>query len=81
MSTATLDRKVEERQLTIHDRCDAACGSQAYVRVTGNTGSLFFCSHHYTKIMREPDSALAMTAFATDTLDERGHLSDKRAGL
>ena len=80
MSTSTLDRKNKERQLTAHDRCDADCTSQAYVRVSGKTGDLMFCSHHYTKIMTNPNSYLAMSTFAKDTVDERGYLSDKRAG-
>ena len=32
--------------MTAHDRCDA-CGAQAYVRVTLETGGeLLFCAHH-----------------------------------
>lgn len=81
MSTATLDRKTQERQLTIQDRCDASCDAQAYVKVTGNSGDLLFCSHHYTKIMKDADGYLAMSSFAKETIDERHYLSDKRAGL
>ncbi|WP_454294621.1 DUF7455 domain-containing protein [Salana multivorans] len=39
MTTATAD------QLTAADRCDR-CGAQAYVRVTLESGQLFFCAHH-----------------------------------
>lgn len=75
MSTATLDRKTQERQLTIQDRCDADCGSQAYVKVEGSTGELLFCAHHYTKIMSDPSGYIAMTSFATNTIDEREYIS------
>lgn len=74
MSTATLEKKLE-RQLTIQDRCDADCGSQAYVKVKGSTGELLFCAHHYNKIMSDPTGYIAMTSFATNTIDEREHLS------
>ena len=74
MSTATLEKKLE-RQLTMQDRCDANCGSQAYVRVEGSTGELLFCAHHYNKIMSDPTGYIAMTNFATNTIDEREYLS------
>ena len=74
MSTATLEKKLE-RQLTMQDRCDANCGSQAYVRVEGSTGELLFCAHHYNKIMSDPTGYIAMTNFATNTIDERDYLS------
>jgi hypothetical protein len=81
MTTATLDKKTAERQLTVQDRCDAACDAQAYVKVVGSVGDLLFCSHHYTKIMKDANGYLAMSTFATETIDERQYLSDKRAGL
>lgn len=81
MSTAVLDKKTQMRKLTVQDRCDAACGSQAYVKVIGSTGELLFCAHHYNKIMRDADGYLSMSKFAIETIDERQYLSDKRAGL
>jgi hypothetical protein len=69
-----------ERVLSVHDRCDA-CGSQAYVKVTGVTGDLAFCSHHYSKIMNSESGKIAMEKFAYETVDERGFLSDRRQGL
>jgi hypothetical protein len=35
-----------EWQLAVSDRCDS-CGAQAYVQVTGVSGDLMFCGHHY----------------------------------
>lgn len=81
MTTATLSKKTTGRQLTVLDRCDAACSSQAYVKVVGTEGDLLFCSHHYTKIMKDANGYLAMSTFAKETIDERQYLSDKRAGL
>lgn len=54
--------------LTAADRCDR-CGAQAYVKVTGVSGSLLFCAHDYVK----NESALA--EFAYDIQDERDKLS------
>ena len=62
--------------LTIHDRCDA-CEGQAYVAVTGTTGELMFCAHHYTKIMSDPTGFVAMEKFAVETVDERERLGIK----
>ena len=70
-------KQVEDNYLlTIHDRCDA-CGGQAYVAVTGTTGELMFCAHHYTKIMSDPTGFVAMEKFAVETVDERERLGIK----
>lgn len=74
---ATAEKK---RTLTAHDRCDS-CGAQAYVRVSGVSGELTFCSHHYSKIMSNESSKKAMENFAYEILDESEFLSDKRQGL
>lgn len=63
----------KERELTLNDRCDT-CNAASYVKVTGVTGDLFFCGHHYNKIMNNPDSQEKMIAFAFDILDEREFL-------
>ena len=60
--------------LQITDRCDS-CGAQAFVWVTGKTGDLLFCSHHYGKIMGDANGALSMMTFAEETVDERSRLS------
>jgi hypothetical protein len=57
--------------LLVSDRCDS-CGSQAYVRVTGVTGSLDFCGHHYNKYEEK------LSKFAYETIDERERLIENR---
>ena len=61
--------------LTAHDRCDS-CSAQAYVRIKGSTGELYFCGHHYEKIMNNPDSYTKIMAFMLEILDERERLED-----
>ena len=58
--------------LTGLDRCDK-CGAQAYVRVTGVTGSLDFCGHHYTRYQEK------LSAFAFETIDERERLIENKS--
>lgn len=62
--------KTQEKILSASDRCDS-CGAQAYVKVTGVSGELTFCSHHYTKIMSSVSGKEAMENFAYETIDER----------
>jgi hypothetical protein len=62
-----------QRQLTLLDRCDA-CGAGAYVKVTGVTGDLFFCGHHYNAIENNEKSNEKMKAFAFEVIDERDSL-------
>jgi hypothetical protein len=69
METEKVVEEKVERQLTLNDRCDS-CGAGAYVKVTGVTGELFFCGHHYNKF----ENADTMKAFAFDVLDERPFL-------
>jgi hypothetical protein len=70
-------KQQEDRYLlTIHDRCDS-CGGQAYVAVTGTTGELMFCAHHYNSIMSDPSGFIAMEKFAVETVDERERLEIK----
>ena len=71
MTTELLEETKQEWQLTGNDRCDA-CGAQAYVRVTGVTGSLDFCGHHYKANQDKLDS------FAFETIDERERLIENR---
>lgn len=67
--------KTKEKVLNASDRCDS-CGAQAYVKVTGVSGELTFCSHHYTKIMSSDSGREAMEKFAYETVDERDVLND-----
>jgi len=71
MTEQLLDTPVKEWQLTATDRCDY-CGAQAYVRVTGVTGSLDFCGHHYNRHQEK------LTSFAFETIDERDKLIENR---
>ncbi len=68
----------QEWTLTAIDRCDADCSAQAYVKVTGVTGELLFCSHHYDEIMNSPSGYEKMMRFAYDFVDERERLVENR---
>ena len=70
----------EMRDLDAHDRCDQ-CVSQAYVRVVGISGELFFCSHHFTKIEKDAEAYNKMQSFSYSIQDERDRISAERAGL
>ncbi|PWD49838.1 hypothetical protein C8046_03175 [Serinibacter arcticus] len=61
MTTTTAD------QLTVSDRCDR-CGAQAYVRVTLESGQLYFCAHHGRALTP------ALTDIAVEILDESDRL-------
>lgn len=54
-------------QLTASDRCDR-CGAQAYVRVTLESGQLFFCAHHGRALTP------ALTDIAVEIHDESDRL-------
>lgn len=69
--------ETEEWVLTANDRCDS-CGAQAYVQVTGVTGDLVFCNHHYNKIMDSTTGYEKMMNFAYNILDERERLVENR---
>jgi hypothetical protein len=58
----------KERVLTLNDRCDAGqCGAAALVKVSGVSGELLFCGHHYNKFEMSDN----MIKFAFDIIDER----------
>lgn len=60
--------KKKERVLTLNDRCDAGhCGAAALVKVSGVSGELLFCGHHYNKF----EYSDGMKKFAFEVLDER----------
>lgn len=56
-----------EHELTAADRCDR-CGAQAYVRVTLESGQLFFCAHHGRALTP------ALADIALEILDESQRL-------
>lgn len=67
----------QEFILTANDRCDS-CQAQAYVKVTGVTGELLFCAHHYNKIMDNAVGYDKMMKFAYQILDERDRLIENK---
>ena len=70
-----IDEVLETKQWTLSpvDRCDS-CSSEALVKVTGISGDLMFCGHHYNKIMDNPEGYKKMMSFAITVLDEREKL-------
>jgi hypothetical protein len=70
--TTVEEPEVKERQLTLNDRCDSKdCGAAALVKVIGVTGELFFCGHHYNKIVDTPSGYDKLMAFSFNIVDER----------
>ena len=70
----TEDVVAKEWVLKATDRCDS-CAAEALVKVTGLTGDLMFCGHHYNKIMDNPEGYKKMMAFAITIIDEREKLA------
>jgi hypothetical protein len=68
----------EEWVLGATDRCDS-CAAEALVKVTGLSGELIFCGHHYNKIMDNPEGYKKMMSFALTVIDERDKLVENRA--
>lgn len=61
--------------LSANDRCDSKdCSAQAYVKVKGVSGELFFCGHHYENIVNNAVGYDKMMKFAFDVTDERARL-------
>jgi hypothetical protein len=73
MFTMIKDEVKQEWQLSPHDRCDR-CSAEALVKVTGISGDLLFCGHHYNKIMSIPDGYNSMMSFMISIVDERDKL-------
>jgi len=73
MFTMIKDEVKQEWQLSPKDRCDR-CNAEALVKVTGISGELLFCGHHYNKIMSIPDGYNSMMAFMITIVDEREKL-------
>lgn len=74
MFTMIKDEFKQDWQLSPHDSCDR-CNAEALVRVTGLTGILMFCGHHYNKIMDNAEGYKKMMSFAITILDEREKLA------
>jgi hypothetical protein len=67
----------KEWQISLADRCDK-CNAQAFVKVVGVTGELFFCSHHYNAIVDNAVGYDAIMKFAYEVIDEREKLIENR---
>jgi hypothetical protein len=75
MNTMITEETVsKEWVLGATDRCDS-CAAEALVRVTGLSGDLMFCGHHYNKIMDNPEGYKKMMSFALTVIDEREKLA------
>ena len=78
MNTMLNDTPVKkEWVLTVQDRCDS-CNAQALVKVTGVSGELMFCGHHYNSIVNDPIGYEKMMAFMFEIIDEREKFVDNR---
>lgn len=73
--TMTITQDAEKKQWTLKatDRCDS-CAAEALVKVTGITGDLMFCGHHYNKIMDNAQTYKKMMSFMISIVDERDKL-------
>ena len=60
------------------DRCDS-CAAEALVMVTGLTGDLMFCGHHYNKIIDNPEGYAKIMSFMLNIIDEREKLVENKA--
>lgn len=70
--TEEVTKEQQELVLTLNDRCDS-CGSAALVKVSGVSGELMFCGHHYNKY----ENSESMKKFAFDIVDERWTLENE----
>lgn len=78
MFTMIKDEVKQEWQLSPVDRCDK-CSAEALVKVSGISGELLFCGHHYNGIMNSPEGYKKMMSFALTILDEREKLVENKA--
>lgn len=74
MFTMIKDEVKQEWQLSPLDRCDR-CSAEALVKVSGVSGELLFCGHHYNNIMDNAVGYDKMMKFALTILDERDKLN------
>jgi hypothetical protein len=70
--------KPKEWVLSPLNRCDS-CNAEALVQVTGITGELLFCGHHYNKIMSDPSGYKNMMSFMLTIIDERDKLIEDKS--
>ena len=74
----TEDVVAKEWVLKATDRCDS-CAAEALVKVTGLTGDLMFCGHHYNRIMDDKEGYAKMMSFMLTIVDEREKLVENKA--
>lgn len=72
MATSDLEAK-KDWVLSPLDRCDR-CAAEALVNVTGISGDLYFCGHHYNKVMNDKEGYQKMMDFMFEIIDEREKL-------
>ena len=78
MNTMTDDKPVQkEWVLTIQDRCDS-CNAQALVKITGVSGELMFCGHHYNSIVNDSVGYDKLMSFMFEIIDEREKFIENR---
>jgi hypothetical protein len=68
----------KEWVLKATDRCDS-CAAEALVMVTGISGELMFCGHHYNRIMDDKEGYAKMMSFMLTIIDEREKLVENKA--
>lgn len=78
MFTMVRDEVVQEWKLSPHDRCDR-CSAEALVKISGLSGELMFCGHHYNKVMDNAEGYKKMMSFAITILDERDKLIENKS--
>lgn len=77
MNTMIAEEVIEkEWLLKATDRCDS-CAAEALVKVTGISGDLMFCGHHYNKIMDNAETYKKMMDFMISIIDEREKISTR----
>lgn len=70
----------KEWVLSAIDRCDS-CAAEALVKITGLSGDLMFCGHHYNKIIDNKEGYDKIMSFMINIVDERDKLiEDKSKG-
>jgi hypothetical protein len=68
----------KEWALSAVDRCDL-CAAEALVKVTGISGDLMFCGHHYNKIIDNAEGYKKIMSFMISIIDERDKLIEDKA--
>ena len=64
---------VVQKVITPHDYCDR-CVAKAYFLVSLTTGDLYFCGHHYAKIIDNAVGYDKLHKFAYDIIDHRTNI-------